>query len=95
VLEKVCMDLDGESAWYYEPTSQIYSRITPTGSVDTAADGKLLAHLHGRDIPNPDILWLRRCEAAGTTTSSMDGLKFKPSPTTYALFTHWEGVKDA
>lgn len=95
MTEKVCIDLDGVSAWYYDPATHTYSRLNPEGGFDSAFDGKLLAHLHGQDIPNPDTLWMNRCKAAGVNTTSMEGLQFKPTPTVYSLFMHWQGVKNA
>lgn len=91
--EEVCTDLDGVSKWFYNPDEQTYARYKPDGEPDSATGfPRILAKLSGFDIPNPDMVWMRRCQAAGTTPSTIEGQAFKPSPVTYALFTHWQGV---
>lgn len=94
-MDLVCTDLDGISSWYYEAATKSYSRLKPNGDQDTAGGKYIMAKIFGRDIPNPDKLWLARCTLAGTTTGGMNAPMLKPSPTVYSLFSHWQGVKDA
>lgn len=94
-MQEVCKDLDGVSSWYYNPEDENYYRMNPEGEVDSAGGSRLLAHLHGRDIPSPDRLWQNRCAAAGTTTNAAEGQKFRPTTTTYSLYAHWQGVNNA
>jgi len=95
MLEQVCTDLDGVSKWYYDAETQVYARYDANGQPDVATGGRLLAHLSGRDIPNPDTMWLSRCQLANVTTSSIEGMRLKPTPTVYSLFEHWQGVSNA
>lgn len=94
-MDFVCYDLDGVSAWYYEAESKSYARKKPDGSQDTAGGPRIIAKLAGRDVPNPDKLWLTRCNLVGVGTASMEAAKLKPTPIVYSLFSHWQGVKNA
>lgn len=94
-LRQVCKDMDGVSTWYYDATTQKYMRIMPDDTVGVVGGGRMLARLHGQDIPNPDRMWDARCTMAGTNTTTIAGLKLKPSQTTYDLYADWQEAKNA
>lgn len=78
---------DGNSTWAYDAESLSYSRTSP--------DGVTIGRLKGEYLPNPDALWKGRCDARGVATTSIDGMKLRPQDATYALWNHWQGVKNA
>lgn len=96
---EVCKDLDGRSPWFYDDVQQKYLRCSPDGLPDVM--GKLTAHLHGRDIPNPDVLYQARmrqleiAEAHGVKVTERQRIEAKPSSVTYALWAHWQEVSHA
>lgn len=89
-MRQVCPDLDGVSQWYYDPATLKYMRVLPDNTVGVVGGGRMLARLAGSDVPNPDKLWDARCTMAGTNTTTIQGMKLKPSQTTYNLFHDWQ-----
>ncbi len=95
----VCNDLDGVSPWVYDPETKRYMRLTPDGKPDKV--GKTTARLNGNDIPDPNKLWelrqkqLEIAKANGVKITGEEIKASKPSVATFALWNHWQGVKNA
>lgn len=86
-MPQICTDNNGATTWHFNPATGRFFRTNEAG-----AD---LGRISGFDIPNPDILWKTRCDSRQIATTSIEGLKLKPTDATYALFNYWQGVKDA
>lgn len=83
-MEKVCDEIDGKSTWQYE--AGMYFRHYPDGNI---------AKIKGEYLPDPEMLWQSRCAALKVTKSSHQGLLAKPTKTTFFLWNHWQGIKNA
>lgn len=82
-MEHVCEDVNSDSEWKFDSDNHRYVRFD--------ANGKLMSHIRGESLPNPDILWQKRVKIYGR--QSRDAVK--PQAATYALWQHWQGVKNA
>lgn len=83
-MEYVCDDRD--SKWYYNPEKQSYHRVYDCG--DTA-------FIFGKYLPDPDLLHHQRMANAERNGGRVNVEKMKPTPATYALFSHYKSVCNA
>lgn len=67
-----------EGAWYY-CTGEKYACFRK---------GKLCGKMSVSDIPDPDLTWFKKCEAAGVEPNSIKGIALKPALVIYKLWEH-------
>jgi hypothetical protein len=85
MLHLVCED-NGDTSWCYDDRAKQYVRF------DTAHNA--VARIDGKYLPDPDELWQRRLDNFDIPRSDPIAHKpfIKPSPATFALWAHWQGV---
>lgn len=87
MISDVCIDVHGNGLWRYDDVLQRYFRLQDDGSVSGL--------IFGRFLPDPEKLWQSRLDAADVARVSRIGQELKPAPATFALWKHWQGVKNA
>ncbi len=87
MIVDVCTDTNGGGLWRFDDVKNRYFRLQDDDSVSGL--------IEGRFIPDPDALWQSRCDVNNVARNSEIGQKLKPQPATYALWKHWNEVKNA
>lgn len=76
-MEFVCQDPSGDT-WYY--SGEKYLRLNA---------GEVRSRISGKYLPDPIKLWESRAKKNNHDTCTPED---RPSPATFALYKHWEGV---
>lgn len=51
--------------------------------------GEIYSRISGKNLPDPDLLFAKRCNQLGVFTDSVDAVPLKPTLDTYLLFDDW------
>lgn len=87
MITDVIRDIHGGGMWRFDDAANKYIRLQEDGTVSGLIEGRFL--------PDPAILWQARLDRADVARSSDAGQAMKPAPATFALWDHWQGVKNA
>lgn len=87
----VCDDAGG-SKWYFQDGKYIR---------EGKGGGFKIAQIRGKSLPDPVELWAMRCDKYGLPHDRIEVhvgnaiVRLKPTNATFALYKHWQEVKDA
>ena len=83
------IDDDHDTKWRF--LDGAYYRVRGTGIAKDVKAGRI----RGEYLPDPVNLWAHKCAKAGVKMGTQEADKYKPTAAVFALWEHWQGVKNA